>query len=619
MTTTSQALLTRAIELQQVGDLQGAKRLCEQAASADPHCADALHMLGVILAMTGDRTGAKRNMERALEISPTSAVFHNNLGKLYQAIGGLAEAQACHERSIELAPDYENAHYNLGVVATQLGGLDQAKQAFLRSLELSPDNAPSSARLAELFLKERSPEQALPLFERAAAVTPSDANVRAGFSAALLDTGRIDEAREAAEAALRLSPDHPRALLVLAVLSLMTADVSTGHTLIARARFSSLKRRKDSLFATAQECLSRDRLDAADLICQQLIQASPDDHRVHQLRRAIDWRLGGAPFSDAGMGLKYLVSTAWGYGFWSDVAHTIGTLLLAEAAGRVPIVYWGSNSQWWEDGSANAFHDYFAPVSEVTLADLAQMPHTTFWPPGWRDDTLNGRIGPVQDDTRPGVLSLLARAEQIVVARYPISVSQLKYWLFRNGSPQIDLSELYRHAMARYLRLEPDVQRAVDAAFERYVAGKTYIAVHVRGTDKRGEVEHLDAINTAYFANVDALERDLNLKRPHIFLLTDSEDVVRSFAARYSERLIYTDSRRSNDAVGVHYKSHSDRRALAREVIVDTYLAVRAAGFLGNGGSLVSCMIELLRPPSAVTRMLWPNVLFELGGEEMYM
>lgn len=183
----------------------------------------------------------------------------------------------------------------------------------------------------------------------------------------------------------------------------------------------------------------------------------------------------------------------------------------------------------------------------------------------------------------------------------------------------MELPDLYRYTLTKYLRLNPSVQHSVDAAVERYVAGKTYIAVHVRGSDKQGEVEHLGAINTAYFANLDALERDLNLNRPHIFLLTDSEEVVRSFAGRYGERLIHTDSRRSNDAVGVHYKSHSDRRALAHEVIIDTYLAVRAAAFLGNGGSLVSCMIELLRPSSAVTRMLWPNVLFELGGEEMYM
>ena len=38
---------------------------------------------------------------------------------------------------------------------------------------------------------------------------------------------------------------------------------------------------------------------------------------------------------------KYLLIKAWGYGFFSDVNHILGQLLIAEMTERIPIVYWG--------------------------------------------------------------------------------------------------------------------------------------------------------------------------------------------------------------------------------------------------------------------------------------
>ena len=45
---------------------------------------------------------------------------------------------------------------------------------------------------------------------------------------------------------------------------------------------------------------------------------------------------------------KYLLIKAWGFGFFSDVNHIIGQLLIAELTGRIPIVYWGKNSLFGE-------------------------------------------------------------------------------------------------------------------------------------------------------------------------------------------------------------------------------------------------------------------------------
>jgi hypothetical protein len=36
---------------------------------------------------------------------------------------------------------------------------------------------------------------------------------------------------------------------------------------------------------------------------------------------------------------RYLLIKAWGFGFWADLDHVLGALLLADLTRRVPVVY----------------------------------------------------------------------------------------------------------------------------------------------------------------------------------------------------------------------------------------------------------------------------------------
>jgi protein O-GlcNAc transferase len=41
---------------------------------------------------------------------------------------------------------------------------------------------------------------------------------------------------------------------------------------------------------------------------------------------------------------QYLVIKSWGFGFWSDVSQVLGSLLLAEITGRIPVTHWQEQS-----------------------------------------------------------------------------------------------------------------------------------------------------------------------------------------------------------------------------------------------------------------------------------
>ena len=85
---------------------------------------------------------------------------------------------------------------------------------------------------------------------------------------------------------------------------------------------------------------------------------------------------------------KFLLVKAWGFGFWSDVDHVLGQLLLSEMTGRIPVIHWGKNSLFRSDKCDNAFDLYFEPVSQNTIYDLENA-SLTFYPPKWHYNNIN--------------------------------------------------------------------------------------------------------------------------------------------------------------------------------------------------------------------------------------
>jgi hypothetical protein len=67
--------------------------------------------------------------------------------------------------------------------------------------------------------------------------------------------------------------------------------------------------------------------------------------------------------------------------------------------------------------------------------------------------------------------------------------------------------------------------------------------------------------------------------------------------------VVATTCQRSHTDEGVHYLAGTDRIGAGREIMVDSYLALRAERFIGNGLSNVAAMIAILKdwPAGACT------------------
>ncbi len=295
----------------------------------------------------------------------------------------------------------------------------------------------------------------------------------------------------------------------------------------------------------------------------------------------------------AGDRRRFLLIKSWGYGFWSDMNHVFGCLLLAEITGRAPVTHWGRNSLFTDGTDSDAFRLYFEPVSPFVIEDVETLESATFFPPKWSADSLR-RENHAKWEGKGSRLSgrfYLRRRETIAVSDFYIHLPDLlpsipKAHEWHGKSP----GEVYRLVAGKYLRLRPQILAEIDAFHRELMQGLApIIAVHVRGTDKFREPDYALNLQT-YF---DIIDRDAPDWR--VFLFTDQAQCVDAFRERYGSRVIFTDAHRSSGKTAVHHDRATDHVRLGVEVIKDAYLALRCQKFVGHGLSNPACFVSVLK------------------------
>jgi predicted TPR repeat methyltransferase len=207
------AVLQRAIQAHQAGDLDDAERLYGEVLAMQVAQPDALHFLGVLSHQRGRSDEALVLIGSALKITPRHPDAHNNLGNVHKECGRLADAERCYRRALECGPGHYQALSNLAVVLEAQERLDEAFEVYTKLLRQAPGYAHGHYRLG-LFLRnhaqhEEHLEQSAECFRQA--FRCDDRNVRAleGVGIALYMLGRHEDAAEVYRDWLVREPDNP--------------------------------------------------------------------------------------------------------------------------------------------------------------------------------------------------------------------------------------------------------------------------------------------------------------------------------------------------------------------------------------------------------------------------
>lgn len=142
---------------------------------------------------------------------------------------------------------------------------------------------------------------------------------------------------------------------------------------------------------------------------------------------------------------KYVIAGWPSGGLAISLTSLLNHLAYCEQSNKIPVVYWGKELYYYNEGGFNGSHNvfeyYFEPVSNLKYND---------------NDTIN-----------------------YFCQSCPISFS----YYDTSDEKRFAANQLFN----KYVKIKPVVQKKIDKFYNRYMARKKTIGIHIRGTDKKIE------------------------------------------------------------------------------------------------------------------------------------
>ena len=204
----SQNCFIAAVKLYEAGDMQNAAMNCEMAIKLSPNHADALHLLGVILA------GAKQNIQalsffnQSIELNPQNFIAYNNRANLFQELKQPELALDDFDTAIKLQPNYADAYYNKGIVLGNLHRIEEEIEHYDMALKYRPNFPEAYNNKGIALQKLHKMEETLANYDAGIAQNPKHAEAFYNNRGLVLQNlMRVEEALADYNKALELVPD----------------------------------------------------------------------------------------------------------------------------------------------------------------------------------------------------------------------------------------------------------------------------------------------------------------------------------------------------------------------------------------------------------------------------
>lgn len=267
------------------------------ALRADPRCANAHHLRGVLLLNAGSPAEAERELRRAIELEPDRALTYGHLagllateGRRDEAIpllekslaldpydaeaqnnlaGMLLEADRCAEaiehvrQAMQLKPEQPEIRCNYGLIQASCGRAEDAEAVFRQFPPHSPLLITTRQRLATIRLRHNQPRRAIEELERLISNEPAALAPQAQLAWILATHAdpTVRDGRRALALAQALVPasggNDPQLLDVLAAAQAETGGFEAARQTASRAATGA---RQSGLTELAREITQRGEL-----------------------------------------------------------------------------------------------------------------------------------------------------------------------------------------------------------------------------------------------------------------------------------------------------------------------------------------------------------------------
>ena len=263
-------LIKSAFATHQAGQTAEAEQLYRDILERNPHCIDALQLLGALMIQQKRYADAIPLIESAIKQQPDVAAYYTNLAVAYFQTDQFLRAVACYEHGLRLQPNNTEAMSRLGATLLKLRRNEEAAQWLARAaalqpnhlatrvnagtalyrvsrdaearehfefaLQQAPDNRQALAGLGQILLKETKPSpRAAELWERLASIEPENPAMHNNLATVLKNLKRWEESESACRRALALVPNYFPALCNLGLVLSATKRYSEARSVLSQA------------------------------------------------------------------------------------------------------------------------------------------------------------------------------------------------------------------------------------------------------------------------------------------------------------------------------------------------------------------------------------------------
>ena len=150
---------------------------------------------------------------------------------------------------------------------------------------------------------------------------------------------------------------------------------------------------------------------------------------------------------------------------------------------------------------------------------------------------------------------------------------------------------MFLNNQKKFFKVREDILDDVNLFIKNQFCDSYIIGIHWRGTDI-GRVR-----NEIYVDHFSKFIDPIIKKYPNskIFVCTEESNYLRTFRKKYGERIIYTESFRSNSNVPPHLMKDNPRKLhrykLGREVMVDALLLSKANTLIGRRSNVYNAAL----------------------------
>jgi tetratricopeptide (TPR) repeat protein len=156
--------------------------------------------------------------EQAAAAYPDNFIVHVSLAKALVSTGQIGRAEEHYIRALEIDPSVISARMELGILLKDSANYSDALNEFRDVINRRPDYVLAYMEKAQIYRIQRQWGRAADMFGQAVTIQPKDESLRADYVQALVNAGRLSQARSAMNTAASDFPDSVNLALSFGVL-----------------------------------------------------------------------------------------------------------------------------------------------------------------------------------------------------------------------------------------------------------------------------------------------------------------------------------------------------------------------------------------------------------------